>query len=246
MVYGYLTKMLRLTGEKIPLRLDIQTHPHLLMTGASGTGKSMSILYLLGKLLQSHPDIVVYFCDFKNSEDFSFLSGYEHYYAGEQCYKGITDYYKQFTEARESRDRSKRYILIFDEYPAFVSYLQGKDKMNKTKQANEVLSIIAETLMLGRGIGFYVWILVQRADATLFASGARDNFMVLAALGRLSKEQKGMIFPGEEIPERVFGVGEGLVLADGLPLMEIKYPIINDVDDWKRHIRNILLPGGVA
>ncbi len=246
MVYGYLTKMLRLSGVKIPLRLDIRTHPHLLMTGSSGTGKSTALAFLLGKLLQSHPDIVVYFCDFKNSEDFSFLSGYEHYYAGEQCYEGVTDFYERFTEARKNRDTSKRYILIFDEYPAFLSYTQGKDKMNKTKQANEGLSIISETLMLGRGIGFCVWILVQRADASLFANGARDNFMVLAALGRLSKEQKGMIFPGEDIPERIFGVGEGLLLADGFPLMEIKYPVINDVDDWKRHIRNILMPGGGA
>ena len=245
MIFGYLLEMLRRTKVKIPLRLDIKSHCHMLVTGSSGVGKSALLLYLAGVLLKSHPDIVVYFCDFKNSEDFAFLSG-RHYYSGDECQNGIREYYQAFTEARQSRDNSKRYVLIFDEYPAFINYLQGKDKLDKTKNANEVLSAVAEMLMLGRGIGFGVWIVTQRADASLFANGARDNFMVVIALGRLSKEQKNMIFPGEEIPDIVFNRGEGLCLADGYPLVPVKFPVIDDVDGWKRHIMDILMPDGGA
>lgn len=131
-------------------------------------------------------------------------------------------------------------MLICDEYPALVNYLQGQDKLNKTKYGNEVLSAISELLCLGRGINFYTWIVTQRADNTLFANGSRDNFMVIIGLGRLSKEQKGMVFAGEEVPDTIYQRGEGVLLADGHPLLEVKFPLIKNVDDWKRHILSIL------
>ena len=133
-------------------------------------------------------------------------------------------------------------MLICDEYPSLVNYLQGKDKANKTKYASEVLSAISELLCLGRGIQFYTWIVTQRADNSLFANGARDNFMVVIGLGRLSKEQKGMLFSGEELPERIYKKGEGILLADGYPLREVKFPFIRNIDDWKKHIHAILQP----
>ena len=127
-------------------------------------------------------------------------------------------------------------MLICDEYPAFINYLQGQDKTKKTKYASDILSAISEILCLGRGIQFYTWIVTQRADNTLFSNGCRDNFMVIIGLGRMSKEQRGMLFSGEEIPERIYKRGEGILLADGSPLIEVKFPFIKDIDDWKRHI----------
>ena len=64
---------------------------------------------------------------------------------------------------------------MFDEYPAFISRLQMQDKQEKTKKAGEVLNMVSEILMLGRGIGFGVWIVTQRADASLFSGGSRET-----------------------------------------------------------------------
>ena len=224
-----------------PLNLPVKSHCHALITGGSGSGKSYALLYLLGTLLQDAPDTVVYFCDFKNSEDFSFLSGYAHYYSGNECYQGVMDYYESFCGMRESRAEHRRHLLIFDEYPAFISYMGTKDKQDKTKRANDVLGAVAEILMLGRGISYGIWIVTQRADSTLFANGARDNFMVVLGLGRMSKEQKGMVFSGEDIPDKIYRQGEGILLADGHPLQEVAYPRIRNVVDWKRHIKDILM-----
>ena len=94
--------------------------------------------------------------------------------------------------------------------------------------------------MLGRGIGFGCWIVTQRADSTLFSNGARDNFMAVCALGSLSKEQKGMVFPGQEIPGRAFQAGEGMLLADGREITAVKYPLLEDAAGWKRHILGTL------
>ena len=82
----------------------------------------------------------------------------------------------------------------------------------------------------------------KRADNSLLANGARHNFKVVIGLGRLSKEQKGMLFSGEELPERIYKKGEGILLADGYPLREVKFPFIRNIDDWKKHIHAILQP----
>jgi len=230
------------TGDRppVPIQLSIADYCHALITGASGSGKSYALLYLLGSLLQNNQDTDVYFCDFKNSTDFSFMKGYSHYYAGDDCYDGITQLYQCFCNSRQSGHTNRRTLLIFDEYPAFINYLATKDKAEKTKKSNDVLGMISEILMLGRGIQYGIWIVTQRADASLFANGARDNFMVVIGLGRMSKEQKGMIFTGEELPEKVFQRGEGMLLADGYVIREVKYPKINGVNDWKNHIKTIL------
>lgn len=240
MTFGYYKNYYDEYSLTIPINLDIASYPHILVTGASGSGKSQALLYLLGKLLQAYPDVVVYFCDFKNSEDFSFLVGYPYYYAGDKCYQGIMDYYKRFTDARENGKDGKRYVLICDEYPAFVNHLQMMDKINKTKFANDILGAIAEILMLGRGISFGVWITTQRADSNLFSNGARDNFMAVIGLGRMSKEQKTMLFAGQDVPDTNYKVGEGLLLADGHELMQVKYPLIENEKDWKKHIIMLL------
>lgn len=242
MIYGYNMGIFNDTGLKIPIQLDLSDHCNLLLTGCSGSGKSYALLYLLGSVLKSENEIEIYFCDFKNSLDFEFLQDSPHYFGGDDCYQGIIKYYESFCSARQKRDFTKKHLLICDEYPALINYLQSKDKANKTKFASDVLSAISELLCLGRGIQFYTWIVTQRADNSLFANGARDNFMVVIGLGRLSKEQRGMLFSGEDLPERIYKKGEGILLADGYPLREVKFPFIRNIDDWKQHIHAILRP----
>lgn len=238
MRWGYITG----AGGKppVPLSLPIQSHCHALTTGSSGSGKSYTLLYLLGCLLQDSPETDVYLCDFKNS-DFIFLKGYEFYYGGDDCYNGVMAYYENFCSARISGNSVNRHILIFDEYPAFINYLSIRDKQDKTKKANDVLGVVAEILMLGRGLGFGIWIVTQRADAALFSNGARDNFMIFLGLGRQSKEQRGMIFAGEELPNKIYHQGEGCLLADGHSLYEVAYPRIRNMIDWKKHIKAVLM-----
>ena len=239
MIWGYGT------GEGMvnpsPILLKLETHPHALITGSSGSGKSYALMYLIGNLLQENPDIELYVLDFKYSVDFEFLTGCEHYFKGDECYDGVMEYYDKFSKRRKKRDTGKRMLLIYDEYPSSILYYGGNDKRDKTKKATEITNAIAEMLMLGRGIKVGVWIVTQRADASLFANGSRDSFMVILGMGRMSREQKGMIFAGEDIPDKVYHQGEGCLLADGYPLYEVKIPRIRDMVDWKKHIKQVLL-----
>lgn len=244
--YGYDLQKYEDYGVKSPVLLPLKSHPHILIVGSSGSGKSKALVYLLGKLIQACPDIIIWLCDFKNSEDFSFLTDYPRYYSGNNCYQGITDYYKTFTEARSSGKADHRHLLIFDEYPGCILYYQGQDKREKTKKASDILSAVSEILMLGRGTGkgFGLWTVCQRADSSWFPSGARQNYMISLCLGRISKEQKSMLFPGEaeNIPDRIYKPGEGVLLADGQDLQIVKFPLVEDTESWEHHIKAVLTP----
>ena len=238
MKYGYDLAIFEEYGVKVSVNLNLGTHCHALVTGASGCGKSWTLLYLIGSLLHSNPETIIFLCDFKGSQDFDFLHSYKYYYKGTNCYNGIMEYYERFNQAREKCSDGARYILIVDEYPALVSYLEARDKLNKTMQSKVILSAISEILMMGRGTGngFGFWCVTQRADSSWFNSGSRDNFMLIISLGRLSREQGIMLFSGEEIPDRIYKPGQGLLFADGQALREVAFPLIKNIGDWKRHI----------
>ncbi len=232
---GYDLEVLSKFGVKVSVNIDPGTHCHALITGSSGSGKSQTLLYLIGSLLRSDPETVIFLCDFKNSNDFGFLSSYKYYYQGIDCYRGVMEYYAHFNQARKE-GAWERCILLIDEYPAFITYLEAMDKADKTHQAKDILSAISEILMMGRGLKFGLWVITQRSDSAWFPSGSRDNFMLTIALGRLSREQAKMLFSGEDIPDRIYKPGQGLLLADGQALREVAFPMIRDARDWKRHI----------
>lgn len=232
-------------GIRHPVKLPMDSHCHALITGPSGSGKTQAVIWLIGRLLQQYlginSGITLTICDFKNSDEFRFLNPYEKYYTGDTCYQGIMEYYGEFTRARQRGSSSGRHLLICDEYQAMVSYFQAKDKMNKTKMAADILSAVAEILCLGRSLKFSIWTITQRASSELYLQGSRDNCQIVLAFGRQSKEQKGMLFSGETLPEKqAFAPGEGLLLADGHAVKAVKFPLIEDMSNWKMHILDVL------
>ena len=239
MRFGYIKGM----GQTAPtpFHLPIESHPHLLLTGGSGSGKSYALFNIISDVVLSENNLKLYLADFKNSSDFRYLEGYPFYYHGDSAYEGIMQYYESFTKARQNGNNTKRHILIIDEYPSLISYMTLKDKTDKTKKANDILSAIGEILMQGRGLNFGIWLTTQRADASLFANGSRDNFHVIIALGNLSKEQKSMLFSDIEIPSKIYQQGEGIILANGFGVKEIIFPYMKNLPEWKRNIRKILL-----
>lgn len=237
MNFGFDLEIWQKSEIAVPIQLNIKTYCHALICGSSGSGKSYALLFLLKQLLDE--DVCLFLLDPKNSEDFKFLEGYKYYYSADNCYEGFKDYYEVFTQARKTMKSDKRHVLVCDEYPALILQLKAQDGLNKTKMASEILSINSELLMLGRGVakGFGVWTVCQRPMATVFSEGSRDNYMVSLNLGRLSKETKQMLFSDEEISEGVvYGKGEGVMLADGKALTEVKFPYIRNITEWKQSI----------
>jgi energy-coupling factor transporter ATP-binding protein EcfA2 len=238
LIYGYDLALYEEFGVKVGINLNPAIHLHTLLTGSSGSGKSYALMYLIGTLLQSL-QTVFYICDFKSSKEFSFLRKYKHFYQGEDCYQGILDYHARFNQALKEGG-GERHIMVVDEYPSMLSHFETRDRTDKTHQAKDILSAISAILMMGRGVGFGLWIVTQRADSSWFPAGSRDNFMLIICVGRVSREQQHMLFSGEDIPDRVYQPGQGVLLADGEPLREVIFPTIKDLINWKSYIMGLL------
>lgn len=216
--------------------IELYSHPSLLITGSSGTGKSYALKYMMKNLLQEQ--VILYFCNFKKSADFQFLQKYSKYFTYLKCVEGLEGFYAEFKKVQEQNMEFKGYyhILVFDEFPAFILAISMQDK----KLAERYKMMISEILMLGRSYGFGIWLVMQRPDSSLLANGARDNFHTTISLGNLSKEAKSMLYSGEELPQRVYKKGEGVCWIDGAGLKEIKFPKICDIQLLESDILNRL------
>lgn len=221
----------KVDGFYFPLEIDLETHPHWILNGGSGSGKSILLLYLINSLL-NYP-LSLFICDPKGSSDFEGLS--KNYACYDDCADLVEEVYEHYRRIKAEKTGEK-IVLIIDEYPSFILSLEGKDK----KRASDIKTKISELLMQGRHLpgngSVAVWVVTQRADAEFFPKGARINFFTTVCMGRLDTQSKTMLFPGEEIPEYMPQRGTGLILADGEPLRVFQVPFI-EVDRFKKFLK---------
>ena len=210
--------------------------PNCLVIGNTGFGKSYALLTILGTYAQQFPDVSITVCDYKKSS-FAQFEDTPNFYGYEAVPEGVRSVYKEFQERLEANDpeRNKQIrVLLIDEYGALIS---AQDK----KTAEELKTMVANMLFMGRSLGIRVLIGVQRADAEHFKAGARDQFRAILGLGNLSKEQKSMLFSEfrDSMTERN-GVGEGYLLIDGQNIERVKVAEIRDMDALTETIRKAM------
>lgn len=127
----------------------------------------------------------------------------------------IHDFYELYSLMRvHSIFHIPHITLVVEEWFGLLSYMETIDKKKKT----ELMSKIGEILALGRGIGngIGIFLMLQRADSSNFSAGSREQFQNIVSFGRQSKEQKQMLFAGEELTNsRNYNAGQGIALVDG-------------------------------
>lgn len=231
------------TMTEKPIKIDILDTGQLCCVGGTGSGKSMSVLYLLYNMLkyakEEHCKIELYICDFKKSGDFE---GITNNYAEFKEVTGLIEqYYEAFENTMENSPIIK--ILLIDEYAGYMVWLTQNDK----KKAEKIKSIISTILMTGRSRHCYAWCVQQRISASLFPAeiGAIDNFQICLGMGRLSVESRKSLFAGEHLADRDYEeryhpkTGQGLVLIDGQDIQPIQIPYIKDKEKLKRLLRKM-------
>ena len=227
-------------GVKVPVCFDPEQHPHQLLVGGTGSGKSYALNLIAGRIALHIPSARFVICDFKNSS-FSYLAGLPGYYGYTAAVEGIVRVYEEMQTRLalndESRNRRKIFLLV-DEYAALVMYLPKKE-------ADNVKQMVASILMLGRSLGVHLLIGMQRAGAEAFPGGARDQLGMILALGNLSKEQQGMLFPDhrDQLRSVVNQRGEGFLLLDGKGLYRVRVPTVRDPARLHRLIASRLWDG---
>ena len=129
---------------RLPIAIPYLTNIHWLICGNSGSGKSYFVLYLLRNLLQCLGDkVTLWFCDFKSSEDFSFLADYVRYYAGADCKRGLEEFYAEFEAVKSGSVKDERIrLLFFDEWAGFQVWETSRDKKQSELHKQMLLEVL--------------------------------------------------------------------------------------------------------
>ena len=243
---GYDLDLWRAGNLRLPLSVPLDTCPHWLLCGNSGSGKSYLLLLLLRNLLREYGDEVkLWVMDFKHSTDFAFLSGVPRFYTGADCAAGLEDYYQEFQNVRDGKLRDDRLrLLVFDEWAGFLVWETQQNK----KQAEVYRRYLLEVLLMGRSIGSRacgVWVILQRNDAKYL--DGRDQFFVTIALGKMNRDFKAMVLQGDELEQKdIYLPWEGILRMDGRQTRFLKVPKLRDPEQVKGQIRRMLTQASTA
>ena len=222
---------------------EYDKHPHMLIAGGTGGGKTYFILTLIEALLRSNA--VMYILDPKNADlaDLSVVMP-EVWYKKEDITACIDRFYDGMMERSESMKLMENYrtgenyaylglaphFLIFDEYVAFMEMLT-------TKENAAVLNKLKQIVMLGRQAGYFLILACQRPDAKYLGDGIRDQFNFRVALGRMSELGYSMMFG--EVDKDFFLKqikGRGYVDTGNSVISEFYTPLVPKGHDFLKEI----------
>ena len=216
-------------GVLVPRKVDFSKVPHLLIVAPSGSGKTYLLTYILKQLAQK--PICLLLADFKGI-DFIEFDGCRGYYK----HTAVADALNLVFEELQSRmadprpDNQPIYFCV-DEWAGFLSLYPKKEQEDFKQKMSSIL-------MLGRGVGVFVIMALQRADAAYITG--RDNFGNCIGLGHLSKESIRMLFVDEADQIQPKPRGKGYLRIDGKPLTEIVVPRLRNISASKKAILNSL------
>ena len=117
------------------------------------------------------------------------------------------------------------YIFIFDEFAAFQASI-AKDK----KRRDEVEELLRNVILMGRQLGFFTWIAMQKSDSSDIPTAIRDNLPWKICLGNAPATTLMTIFGrSADLPSRHWGKGQGLIYCDGITAAPrpVSFPTLN-------------------
>jgi len=192
-------------GNVIYWNLDNPSTPHALVCGATGSGKSVSIISTIGYAkLAKIDDIIIFdpkyeFGDFRgrNVDVINDIDEIEAYMA--LLVDQMNDLVKH--------GRKKMTLVIFDEFADAVANSTKGKKLNGGRSLEENLRVL---LQKGRSSGYRVMAATQRASVKVITGDAKVNFPVQICF-RVPKEADSRVVLDEAGAESLAGMGDGLI-----------------------------------
>lgn len=195
-----------------------------LLVGQTGSGKTYALYSLIIQMLLKKTKYNLYFADPKNSS----LAVLGEKISSDTTSTDIEDIIKSLNQFNQLMNKRKvdikeklnskleatyadfgyePYIFIFDEFASFQTVLQTMEK----KKRDEVMKLLSQVVLQGRQLGFYLWIIMQKSDATLLPTNLRENLPVKFVLGNAEKQTYTTAFgAGVDIPEKNYQLGQGV------------------------------------
>lgn len=226
-----------------------------LLVGQTGSGKTYALYSLILQMITKKVHYNLYFADPKNSS----LAVLGDKISEENTATDIDEIIKllqSFVEKMESRKfevkemlntkleadytdfQYEPHIFIFDEFASFQSIIQTMEK----KKRDEVTKLLSQVILQGRQLGFFLWIVMQKSDASLLPTNLRENLPVKFVLGNAEKQTYVTAFgAGVDIPEKDFVLGQGVltcpVIADTARICHFSY-LDFDILEAVTHLRS--------
>lgn len=194
----YIAKGVKLDNSRM---WDYNSIPHGLIAGATGSGKTYFLNYVICCLLYNKADIT--FIDPKNADVKAIgeVVNKEKTASEEtRIVKLVEDFSKEMTARQEIIGNSgkvnatyldfdmKPMFLIFDELAAFKAGVEEK------KTATAVENQLKKIILMGRSTGNFVILVAQQPNANVVETGIRDQLGLKVALGNIKNELRLMMF----------------------------------------------------
>ena len=185
-------------GHPTSASVDFNRFFAWIIAGPSGSGKSTFLRRLLG-LISFHDTVAeAYFLDFKADEEMFPITS-DHVARDFNCLELFETVYQRFdARLNKQEENSHNLYLIFDEWQAFLAYLEQTDK----KKHKEVLSKMLMLNSLGRSLGLRIILSSQRF--LMSDLPGRYNFNCIISLSTsflMSTNNRQLLFPDMEKSE---------------------------------------------
>lgn len=207
-------------GQPIPYSIDINKYFAWIVAGPSGSGKSTFLYRLLGLVSTHDKTAETYFMDFKADDELFSMTG-NHVARSFECLDMFEIIYKRFEDRLSKVEiNSHNLYIIFDEWQAFLAYLEQTDK----KKHKEILSKMLMINSMGRSLGFRIILSSQRflmADLP-----GRYNFNCVISLSTSflnATNNRHLLFPDMEKDEVIVKPrGYGYFQIEGEPVRMLR------------------------
>ena len=217
----FLDKNLFEYGNHFFWGMPVESIPHALLVGSSGSGKTYATKVFLARFAHTYPNSTFLIGDYKADTDFAFLNGCKGFKRFDEVSELLPLGLKILENRQKGIDKSREFVVIcFDEFNAWQNSLDKKERERAIKDYTRLIQ-------LGRSFSIYVTISQQDGHKTSLGL-SRDSIGTVIALGKLSKETVSMLFSDEkENISRNNPRGVGYMKIDGQNSRHIIVPSYN-------------------